>query len=162
MSDAFLDYDAGPFLSNLRSIAVECAAHKREKATFGDCNPRGDYGNGVTPMVMAIAGIVVGAIFAFLRLRVFVVAPFSLLFALFGVFGGIVIHAHVWLIVVAALGSVAAVQLTYAALGLMLNNVRLSGAVPELQAAIGQRLRAELEVPPKLSPELSALVARLP
>jgi hypothetical protein len=59
------------------------------------------------------------------------------------------------------LGYVAALQFVYVAVGLTLHLVRFGKLIPHAQTAIGDRLRAELEVPRGLTPELSVLVARL-
>jgi hypothetical protein len=45
--------------------------------------------------------------------------------------------------------------------GLTLHLVQFGKVIPHLRTAIGGRLRAELEVPRGLTPELSVLVARL-
>jgi hypothetical protein len=113
-------------------------------------------------MATVIAGIFVGAMCGLFRLRVFVLVPVSAILAVCSVASGIIAHADLWTIVIAVPVSLGAVQLAYAAVSLMLNFLRLRAVVPEMQAAIGQRLRAELEVPQALPPELSALVARLP
>jgi hypothetical protein len=135
---------------------------KREKATFCDCNDPGDCGIGASAMAIFILGIFVGAVCALFRLRVFAVVPLSIIFAMCSIVSGIIAHAYPWTIAVAVLGSLGAVQLPYAAVGLIFNFVRLRAVVPEMQSAIGQKLRAELEVPHTLTPELSSLVARLP
>jgi hypothetical protein len=135
---------------------------KREKATFCDCISLGDCGIGASTMAIFIIGIFVGAICALFRLRVFVVVPLSALFAISSILSGVISHANPWITVIAVFGSFAAVQLPYAAVGLVLNFVRMRAVVPEMQSAIGHRLRGELDVPHTLTPELSALVARLP
>jgi hypothetical protein len=67
------------------------------------------------------------------------------------------------LVVVAQVcGSVIALQFVYVTVGLTLHLVRFGKLIPHVQTAIGDRLRAELEVPRGLTPELSVLVARLP
>jgi hypothetical protein len=66
-----------------------------------------------------------------------------------------------WSVVVAAIASFTGLQLAYyAAVGLILHFSRVKTTIPGMQAAIGQRLGAELEVPRTPPPELSALVAR--
>jgi hypothetical protein len=76
--------------------------------------------------------------------------------------GGITVHAHPWVIGVQALGSITALQFVYIAVGLTVHLVCFRKLIPHVQMAIGRRLRAELEVPRGVPPELSVLVARLP
>ena len=54
---------------------------------------------------------------------------------------------------------VAAPQVAFVAVGLTRHLVLAMRLIPHVQAAIGQQLRAQLEVPRSLSPELAALVA---
>jgi hypothetical protein len=60
------------------------------------------------------------------------------------------------LVVVAQVcGSVIALRFVYVTVGLTLHLVRFGKLIPHVQTAIGDRLRAELEVPRGLTPELS-------
>jgi hypothetical protein len=111
-------------------------------------------------MAFIVVGIAIGALCALLRHRVFMMLALS---ALLGpvVALGFGLHAHPWVIAAQTLGSITALQFVYVAVGLTLHLVRFGKLIPHVQTAVGDRLRAELEVPRGLTPELSVLVARL-
>lgn len=112
-------------------------------------------------MAFVVLGIAVGALCALFRRRVAMMLVLSVLLAVVAVLGGVSLHAHPWVIVAQTLGSITALQFTYVAVGLTVDWVRFRKLMPQVQIAIGQRLRAELDIPPCLPPELSVLVARL-
>jgi hypothetical protein len=112
-------------------------------------------------MEFVILGAVLGASCALLRRRVFLTVALSVLLAVIGTLGGRLLHIDPWMSTAVAFGSVAALQSVYVALSLTLLFVRFRKLIPPIQAAIGHRLRAELEIPRGLPPELSALVAQL-
>jgi hypothetical protein len=112
-------------------------------------------------MAFIVVGVAIGASCALLRHRVFMMLALSALLGPVVVLIGFGLHAHPWLIAAQTLGSIAALQFVYVAVGLTLHLVRFGKLIPHVQTAIGVRLRAELEVPRGLTPELSVLVARL-
>jgi len=112
-------------------------------------------------MAFIIFGVAIGALCALLRYPVLAMVPLSALLAVAAVLNGIITHAHPGVIAIEVFGSVAASQLTYASVSLTHHLVRSRKLVLEVQAAIGQELRTELEVPRSLPPELSALVTQL-
>ena len=112
-------------------------------------------------MAFIIFGVAIGALCALLRYPVLVMVPLSASLAVATVLNGIITHAHPGVIAIEVFGSVAASQFLYASVSLMHHLVRSRKLVLEVQAAIGQELRTELEVPRNLSPELSALVTQL-
>jgi hypothetical protein len=132
-----------------------------KKAVFSLWIPHWDFCWGINKMAFVILGAVIGASCALLRRRLLLILALSALLALVATLGGTILHADRWMIAAMVFGSVAALQLTYVAVGLMLHLVRFRKLIPPIQTAIGRRLRAELEVPRSLPPELSALVARL-
>ena len=77
------------------------------------------------------------------------------------VLSGVVLGAHTLVIATEGFASVAAPQVAFVAVGLTRHLVLAMRLIPHVQAAIGQQLRAQLEVPRSLSPELAALVAQL-
>jgi hypothetical protein len=123
---------------------------------WGVCVQAGD-----NQMAFIIFGVAIGALCALLRYPVLAMVPLSALLAVAAVLNGIITHAHPGVIAIEVFGSVAASQLTYASVSLTHHLVRSRKLVLEVQAAIGQELRTELEVPRSLPPELSALVTQL-
>jgi hypothetical protein len=113
-------------------------------------------------MAFLVLGIAIGASCASFRRRVATMLVLSAFLGAVAVLGGITVHAHPWVIAVQVLGSITALQFVYVAVGLTVHLVRLRKLIPHVQIAIGRRLRAELEVPRSVPPELSVLVARLP
>jgi acyl dehydratase len=112
-------------------------------------------------MEFVILGAVLGASCALLRRRVFLTVALSALLAVIGMLGGTLLHIDPWMTAAVIFGSVAAMQSVYVAVSLTLHFVRFRKLMPPIQTAIGHRLRAELEVPRSLPPELSTLVAQL-
>jgi hypothetical protein len=108
-----------------------------------------------------IAGIAIGALCALLRHRVFMMLALSALLAPVVALVGFGLQAHPWIIAAQTVGSITALQFVYVVVGLALHLVRFGKLIPHLRTAIGNRLRAELEVLRGLTPELSVLVARL-
>jgi hypothetical protein len=116
---------------------------------------------GIKAMAFVILGVVFGAFCALLRYGVLMMLALSALLAVGVVLGGIIFHTHIWAIAAEAVGSIAASQFTCVAVSLTRHLVHSRRLIPQVQAAIGQQLGAELEVPRSLPPELSALVAQL-
>jgi hypothetical protein len=112
-------------------------------------------------MAFIVVGVAIGAWCALLRHRVFMMLALSALLAPVVALICFGLHGHPWVIAAQTLGSVAALQFVYVAVGLTLHLVRFGRLIPGAQTAIGDRLRAELEVPRGLTPELSVLVSRL-
>ncbi len=112
-------------------------------------------------MTFVAAAIAIGALCALLRQRVFMMLALSALLVLAVALVGFDLHTRPWVIAAQIIGSITALQFTYIAIGLTLHLVRFRKLVPSVRAAIGAQLRAELEVPRGLTPELSILVARL-
>jgi hypothetical protein len=108
-----------------------------------------------------VAGIAIGALCALFRYHGFLVVALSALLAPVVALGSIALHAPPWLVAAQVCGSVVALQFVYVSVGLTLHLVRFGKLIPHVQTAIGDRLRAELQVPRGLTPELSILVARL-
>ena len=102
----------------------------------------GIIGSGLNMITIVMAGVVAGALCSLLHLRVFVVILLSPLFAMCAAAGGLIAHAYFWWIVVAVVGSIAALQVAYAAVTLLFYFVGLRKFIPQTQVAIGQKLRA--------------------
>jgi hypothetical protein len=113
-------------------------------------------------MAFIVVSAAIGALCALLRHRVFMMLVLSALLAPVVTLIGFGLHAHPWLIAAQTLGAIVALQFVYVAVGLTLHLVRFGQLIPHVQTAVGDRLRAELEVPRGLTPELSVLVAQLP
>jgi hypothetical protein len=112
-------------------------------------------------MLYMMLGVVAGASCAFLRYPFIPLLPMGALLATGAVLSGVVLGAHPLLIATEGFASVAAPQVAFVAVGLTRHLVLAMRLIPHVQAAIGQQLRAQLEVPRSLSPELAALVAQL-
>jgi hypothetical protein len=112
-------------------------------------------------MAFIVVGIAIGASCALLRHRVFMMLALSALLGPVVALIGFGLHAHPWVIAAQTLGTIVALQFVYVAVGLTLHLVRFGKLMPHAQTAIGDRLRAELEAPRGLTPELSVLVERL-
>jgi len=112
-------------------------------------------------MAFVVLGIVIGGSCALLRRRVWAMIALSVLLAGIAALGGMSLHSHPWVIAAQVFGSVIALQFVYAAVSLAVHLARFRKLMPHVQTVIGRQLRAELEVPRNLPPELSALVAQL-
>ena len=112
-------------------------------------------------MAFIVVGVAIGVLSALLHHRVYMMLVLSALLGPVVALIGFGLHAHPWVIAAQTLGSISALQFMYLAVGLTLHLVRFRKLIPHAQTAIGDRLRAELEVPRGLTPELSDLVARL-
>jgi hypothetical protein len=119
-------------------------------------------------MVFVICGIAVatGIGCVFVRYPVFLLVAACPLLAAGALLSGIRFGTPAWLIVVEVFGSIAAPQVTFMAVSLALfafkrHLARSSKLIPHAQTAIGRQLRAELEVPGILSPDLARLVSQL-
>jgi hypothetical protein len=139
------------------------ALQKPEIATFPLQISFGEIDVGGCRMAnVIIIGGLAGALCGVLCFRVFVIFPIAVILILLGSAIGVTVHAYLWTILAEIVGSIAALQMAYAAVSLSLDWSASSGDVPSfIRAAIGRQLRAELEAPRDLPPELSMLVARL-
>ena len=108
-------------------------------------------------MVFVAAGAAVGTLLALLRGRVLLPILVNAFFAIVVALCGLLLGVSA----LVGFGSIAAVQVSYLALGLTLDLFPSKNVMPQVQAAIGQQLRAELEVPCDLPPEMASLVLRL-
>lgn len=98
---------------------------------------------------------------AFLRYPVVPLLPVSALLAIGAVLSGIALGAHPGVIAVKGFASIAAPQFAFIAVSLTQHLVLSIRMIRHVQTTIGQQLRAQLEVPRGLPPELAALVTRL-
>jgi hypothetical protein len=112
-------------------------------------------------MVFVAVGALAGAVLASRRYRAFLLVPVAASMAAVAFLVGIVHGSHPGAIALEVLGSIVAPQFAYVALSLTAHLTRLAKLVPQVQAAIGQQLRAQLEVPRRLSPELADRVTQL-
>ena len=97
-------------------------------------------------LVFVAVGAAIGTLLALLRGRILLAILVNVFFAIVVALCGLLLGYHLGLSALVGFGCIAAVQVSYLALG---------------QAAIGQQLRAELEVPCDLPPEMASLVLRL-
>jgi hypothetical protein len=140
-----------------------------KKAFFNMSISIGEYPRGrVMVMVFVICGIAVaaGVGCAFVRYPVFLLLTVCPLLAASALLSGIRFGTHAGLIAVDVFGSIAVPQITFVAVSLAGFAIRRylarsSRLMPQVQAAIGQQLRAELEVPRTLSPDLAHLVSQI-
>jgi hypothetical protein len=112
-------------------------------------------------MVFIAVGTAIGTLLALLRGGVLLVILVNAFFAIVVALCGLLLGYHLGLSVLVGFGSVTAVQVSHLAFGLALDLFPSKNFMPEVQAAIGQQLRAELEVPCDLPPEMTSLVLRL-
>jgi hypothetical protein len=112
---------------------------------------------------MVVIGIsaAVGVVLGFLRSRVLWVTLISAFFAGVVTLYSFLLGYHSGPSVLVGFGCVAAVQLAYLALALITDLFRSDDLISQMQAAIGQKLCSELEVPGELTPEMASLVLRL-
>jgi hypothetical protein len=111
-------------------------------------------------------GVAAGIGCVFVRYPVFLLITVCPLLAAGALVSGIRFGTPAWLIVVDVFGSIAAPQVTFMAVSLAhfalrRYRARSSKLMPQVRAVIGQQLRAELEVPRTLSPDLAHLVSQL-
>jgi hypothetical protein len=103
-----------------------------------------------------LCAVAVGVLCGVLCVRypALVLLPLGALLAAGTALSGIALHTHPGIIAAEVFGSVAASQLTYVAVSLTRHLVRWrrppSHLIPQVQAAIGQELRTQLDVPRKL------------
>jgi hypothetical protein len=112
-------------------------------------------------MAFVIFGVAIGALCAVLRYPALMMLPLGGLLIGGAAFDGITVHAHPMVIAAQVFGSIAASQFAYASISLTHHLVRSREMMRQAQAAIGQELRAQLQVPRSMPSELSALVAQL-
>jgi hypothetical protein len=112
-------------------------------------------------MVFVAFGALAGAVLAFRRYPALLLVPVAASVAAVAFLVGIVHGSHPGAIALEVLGSIMAPQFAYVALSLTVHLTRSARLVPQVQVAIGQQLRAQLEVPRRLPPELAALVTQL-
>jgi hypothetical protein len=112
---------------------------------------------------MAFVGIsaTVGALLAFLRGSVLWVTLASAFFVSVVTLYSLLLGYHLGTSALVGFGCVAAVQLSYLALGLSVDLFPSQNFIPQIQAAIGQQLGTEIEVPRELPPKMASLVLRL-
>jgi hypothetical protein len=112
-------------------------------------------------MAFVAVGASIGTLLALLRGRVLLVILVSAFFAMVVALCGLLLGYSLGVSALVGFGSVAAVQAFYLALGLTLDLLPAQNSMSQIQAAIGQQLRAELEAPSDLPPEMANLVSRL-
>ena len=112
-------------------------------------------------LVFVAVGAAIGTLLALLRGRILVAILVNVFFAIVVALCGLLLGYHLGLSALVGFGCIAAVQVSYLALGLTLDLFPSDNVIPQVQAAIGQQLRAELEVPCDLPPEMASLVLRL-
>ena len=112
-------------------------------------------------MMFVAFGVAAGVLCAFLRYHPISLAAIGALLAAAVLLTGIVFGTHPGVIAVEVFGSIAVPQFTFVAVSLTDHLTRRTRLIPQIRTAIGQQLRAELEVPRNLPPELAALVTEL-
>jgi hypothetical protein len=113
-------------------------------------------------MAFVAVGAATGTLLALLRGRVLLMISVStFFFAIVVTLCGLLLGYHLGLSALVGFGSIAAVQVSYLALGLTLDLFPSENFIPQVQAAIGRQLRTEIEVPCDLPPEMASLVLRL-
>ena len=112
-------------------------------------------------MVFVALGAVAGLLLAVRRYPFFLLAPIVGFLAVGALLFGIIHGSHPGTIGLEVLGSVAAPQLVYLAVNLTADLTRSTRLIPHVQTAIGQELRAQLEVPRDLPPQMARLVTQL-
>jgi hypothetical protein len=121
----------------------------------------GSVSRGVRIMLFVMFGIAAGAACAFLRYPIIPLLPVSAILAVGAVLTGIALRSHPGVIAIEGFASIAAPQFAFLAFGLAYHLTLSTRLIPHVQTAIGQQLRAELEVPRNLPPDLAALVTQL-
>jgi len=137
-------------------VATEAPQFPCSPAHFGMAD------QGDVDMVFVFFSVAMGGLCALLRYRASMMLALSASLALGTVLVGTAFHVHPLWIISDTFGSVVAFQFTYVGVSLAYHLVHSRRLIPEVQAAIGKQLGADLEAPRGLPPELSALVAQLP
>jgi hypothetical protein len=112
-------------------------------------------------MAFVAVGAATRTLLALLRGRVLLVISVTAFFAIVVTLCGLLLGYHLGLSALVGFGSIAAVQVSYLALGLSLDLFPSENFISQVQAAIGQQLRTEIEVPCDLPPKMASLVLRL-
>jgi hypothetical protein len=112
-------------------------------------------------MVFVALGAVAGTVLAVRRCPFFLLVPIVGFLAVGALLFGIIHGSQPGTIGVEVLGSLAAPQLVYLAVSLTADLTRSTRLIPQVQTAIGQELRAQLEVPGDLPPQMARLVTQL-
>ena len=112
-------------------------------------------------MMFVMFGVAAGVSVAFLRYPFLPLPLIGVLLAVGVVLMGIASGTYLGVIAAEVFGSIAAPQFAFVAVSLTDHLIRSFRLIPQVQAAIGRQLRAELEAPRSLPPELDALVTRL-
>ena len=112
-------------------------------------------------MVFVAVGAAIGTLLALPRGRVLLAILVNAFFAIVVALCGLLLGSHLGVSALVGFGSIGAVQISYLALGLTLDLFPSKNFIPQVQAAIGQQLRTELEVPCYVPPEMASLVLRL-
>jgi hypothetical protein len=112
-------------------------------------------------MAFVMFGVAAGVSCALLRYPFLPLLPIGAVLAAGAALIGIACGSHPGVIGAEIFGSIAAPQFAFIAVSLADHYVRSKTLIPQVQAAIGRQLRAELEVPHTLPLELAALAARL-
>src|SRR5262249_6092041 len=112
-------------------------------------------------MVFVAVGAVAGLVLAVRRYPFFLLVPIIGFLAVCAMLFRIIHRRHPGTIGVEVLGSVAVPQLVYLALSLTADLTRPTRLIPHVQTAIGQELRAQLEVPRDLPPQMARLMTQL-
>jgi hypothetical protein len=117
--------------------------------------------DGDRDMMFVAFGVAAGVLCAFLRYPPISLAAIGALLAADAMLTGIVVGTHPGVIAFEVFRSIALPQFTFVAVSLTNHLTRRTRLIPQIRTAIGQQLRAELEVPRNLPPDLAALVTRL-
>jgi hypothetical protein len=113
-------------------------------------------------MTFVFLGLAAGGTCALLRYQVFTMLATCVVVAAGATFVGVVSQTPAWAIVASVVGALAALEFTYVAVALTRHLVQSRRQLPQVQAAVGKQLRAELELPYDLPLKLDALIGRLP
>jgi hypothetical protein len=109
-------------------------------------------------MFLVVVGVAVGTLLALLRGHVLLVMVASATLAVAVTLVCLALGYQLGPSALVGFGSIAAVQASYLALGLTLHLFSSVDFMRESQAAIGQQLRTEFEVPSDLPPEMATLL----
>jgi ABC-type uncharacterized transport system permease subunit len=112
-------------------------------------------------MLLIILGLATGVSFALLRCTALQLVAVSALIAAAGLLAGIAFSIRPAVIAAEILGSITTLQFSFVAVSLTRHLTRSLTLIPHMQAAIGDQLHSELEVPRSFPPKMGALVIRL-